>query len=75
MESGQVDLAIGLLPQLKSGYFQRSLFRQRYVRMFREGHAVDKESITQEEFEQADHVVVVLGGTGHAIADLAIERN
>jgi DNA-binding transcriptional LysR family regulator len=37
MESGQIDLAIGLLPQLKSGYFQRSLFRQRYVCMFRAG--------------------------------------
>lgn len=74
MESGQIDLAIGLLPQLKSGYFQRSLFRQRYVCMFRAGHALDKEAITQEEFEAADHVVVVSSGTGHAIVDLTMER-
>ena len=74
MESGHVDLAIGLLPQLKSGYFQRSLFRQRYVCMFREGHVLDKGAITQEEFEAADHVVVVSGGTGHAIVDQTIER-
>ena len=38
MEAGHVDLAMGLLPQLKSGFFQRRLFRQRYVCMFREGH-------------------------------------
>jgi DNA-binding transcriptional LysR family regulator len=74
MEAGHVDLAIGLLPQLKSGYFQRSLFKQRYVCMFRQGHELDKGKLTAEEFEQADHVVVVSGGTGHAIVDQTIER-
>lgn len=74
MESGQIDLAIGLLPQLKSGYFQRRLFKQRYVCMFREGHALDKEALTVEEFQNADHVAVVSGGTGHAIVDQSIER-
>lgn len=74
LEAGHVDLAIGLLPQLKSGYFQRSLFRQRYVCMFRAGHPLDKGSISRAEFEAADHVVVVSSGTGHAIVDQAIER-
>ena len=78
MEAGHIDLAIGLLPQLKSGYFQRQLFRQRYVCMFRQGHELDKSSdkasITVEEFERAEHVVVVSGGTGHAIVDQTIER-
>ena len=40
MEAGHVNLAIGLLPQLKAGYFQRRLFRQHYVCMFRRGHAL-----------------------------------
>jgi DNA-binding transcriptional LysR family regulator len=74
MESGHVDLAIGLLPQLKSGYFQRRLFKQRYVCMFHKGHPLDKEVMTVDEFRRADHVVVVSGGTGHAIADQALER-
>lgn len=74
MEAGHVDLAIGLLPQLKSGYFQRALFKQRYVCMFRAGHELDKGAITVEEFEQAEHVVVVSGGTGHAIVDQTLER-
>jgi DNA-binding transcriptional LysR family regulator len=74
MEAGHVDMAIGLLPQLKSGYFQRKLFRQRYVCMFRKGHELDKASISVEEFERAEHVVVVSGGTGHAIVDQTIER-
>jgi DNA-binding transcriptional LysR family regulator len=74
MESGHIDLAIGLLPQLKSGYFQRCLFKQRYVCMFRNGHALDKPDLTVAQFEQADHVVVVSGGTGHGIVDQSIER-
>lgn len=74
MEAGHIDMAIGLLPQLKSGYFQRKLFRQRYVCMFREGHELDKAAITVDEFARAEHVVVVSGGTGHAIVDQTIER-
>jgi DNA-binding transcriptional LysR family regulator len=75
MEAGHVDLAIGLLPQLKSGYFQRRLFRQRYVCMFRKGHPLDKKKLTVDDFRHADHVTVVSTGTGHAIADQAIERH
>jgi DNA-binding transcriptional LysR family regulator len=74
LEGGHVDLAIGLLPQLKSGYFQRRLFSQRYVCMFREGHPLDKKRMTTEEFSGADHVIVISSGTGHAIVDQAIER-
>jgi DNA-binding transcriptional LysR family regulator len=74
IEAGRVDLAIGLLPQLKSGYFQRRLFKQRYVCMFRKGHALDKQGLTVEEFAKADHVIVISGGTGHAIVEQSIER-
>src|SRR5690606_20171772 len=42
MEAGHVDLAIGLLPQLKTGFFQQRLFLQKYVCLFREGHELDK---------------------------------
>jgi DNA-binding transcriptional LysR family regulator len=42
MEAGKVDLAIGPLPQLKAGFFQRRLFQQRYVCLFRQGHALDR---------------------------------
>lgn len=74
LESGRVDLAFGLLPQLKAGFFQRLLFRQRYVCLFRKGHPLDKDSMTLEDFESAQHVVVVAAGTGHATVNDAIER-
>lgn len=74
MESGQVDLAMGLLPQLKGGFMQRSLFEQAYVCMFRQGHSLQGKKISLKQFAEADHVVVVSPGTGHAKADEMIER-
>jgi DNA-binding transcriptional LysR family regulator len=74
MEAGHIDLAIGLLPQLKTGFFQRRLFTQRYVCMFRMGHALDKGTITLEEFSKADHVVVIPPSSGHAKVNETIDR-
>jgi len=75
MESGRIDLAIGWLPHLKSGFFQRRLFVQEHVCLFRSGHAFDKNApLTIEEFEAAEHVVVSSVGTGHATVDGYIEK-
>jgi len=74
MEAGHVSLALGLLPQLKAGYFQRRLFKQRYVCMFRRGHALDRKQISLDEFSAADHVVVISEGTGHGKADELLDR-
>jgi DNA-binding transcriptional LysR family regulator len=74
MAAGHVSLAIGLLPQLKAGYFQRRLFKQHYVCMFRRGHAFDKREVSLKEFSAADHVVVISEGTGHGKADELLQR-
>ena len=75
MEAGKVDLAIGLLPQLKAGFFQRRLFRQRYVCLFRQGHRLDKKKLSLAEFSGAEHLVVVSPGTGHGKVDELMERS
>lgn len=74
MESGAVDLAIGLLPQLKTGFYQRRLFSQRYVCLFRKGHPLDKKTLSLADFKSAEHLVVVSAGTGHGKIDELIER-
>ena len=74
MESGKVDLAIGLLPQLKAGFFQRRLFSQRYVCLFRRGHPVDKKKLSLSDFRAAEHLVVVSAGTGHGKVDELLRR-
>jgi len=74
LASGQVDLAIGLLPQLQAGFYQRRLFSQRYVCLLRQGHALDKRRISLAEYSAAEHLVVVAAGTGHGQVDELLAR-
>ena len=74
MEAGQVDLAIGPLPQLKAGFFQRRLFRQPYVCLFRQGHPLDRQRMSLADFQAAEHLIIVSAGTGHGRVDDLIRR-
>lgn len=74
MERGAVDLAIGFLPDLKAGFFQRRLFRQKYVCLFRKEHPVAKTGMTMKAFRESEHVSIVAEGTGHSMVDSAIQR-
>ncbi|MCI3205098.1 MULTISPECIES: LysR family transcriptional regulator [Pandoraea] len=85
MAAGQVDLAVGHLPDLTAEFFQRRLFRQKYVCMFRPGHPLDRAakssrskavagSMTREDFERSEQVMVVAAGTGHGQVDEFMAR-
>jgi DNA-binding transcriptional LysR family regulator len=75
LERGAIDLAIGWLPHLKTGFFQRRLFVHEHVCMFRRGHPLDTNTpLSKEAFAAADHVVVAAAGTGHATVDASIEK-
>lgn len=74
MESGTVDLALGLLPNLQTGFFQRRLFHHQYVCVFRQGHPVAQSPMTLAQFTQLDHVGVVSANTGHGEVDGFLER-
>ncbi|MCB5944396.1 LysR family transcriptional regulator [Acidocella sp. KAb 2-4] len=73
METGQVDLAIGLIEDLEAGFFRRRIFRQGYVCVFRPDHPLAGRALTLEDFAAAEHVVVTAAGTGHARIDELIE--
>jgi len=75
MEAGQIDLAIGLLPQLKAGFFQQRLFMQQYVCMFRKGHPLDKKKILPSEFFSAQHAAIISAGTGHGHVDEILDAS
>jgi DNA-binding transcriptional LysR family regulator len=74
MLSGSVDLALGLLPDLKDGFFQRRLFRQSYVCMFRKGHPTAKSPMSLQQFCELEHVGVRAANTGHGEVDGLLER-
>lgn len=74
MEAGEIDLAVGLLPQLQAGYFQRRLFAQRYLCLMRAGHPLAaRDAPTLAEFAAAEQVQVLAAGTGHGQVDALID--
>jgi DNA-binding transcriptional LysR family regulator len=75
MEAGKVDLALGLLPDLQTGFFQRRLFYQRYVCMFRQGHPTATNPISIDSFCSTEHVGVIAENTGHGEIDARLERH
>ncbi|PQZ72098.1 LysR family transcriptional regulator [Achromobacter sp. MYb9] len=74
MERGRIDLAMGFLPSLKSGFFQRKLFSQPYVCVFRRGHPLARTGVSARQFRAAEHVAIVSEGTGHGVVDEVIEQ-
>lgn len=74
MERGLIDLAMGFLPGLKHGFFQRRLFRQPYVCIFREDHPLARTGVSARQFRAAEHVAIVSEGTGHGVVDQVIEQ-
>lgn len=65
LESGNVDLAVGLLPQLEAGFYQRHLFAQKYVCLLRKGHMFEHLELTLERFSEAKHMIIEVSDTGH----------
>jgi DNA-binding transcriptional LysR family regulator len=74
MESGRVDLAIGLIDGLEAGFFRQQLYKQGYVCVFRPDHPLAKRPLTLADFIAAEHAVVTAAGSGHAEVDNLIEK-
>jgi DNA-binding transcriptional LysR family regulator len=58
METGRVDLAIGAFEEVSEALYQRQLFRQAFVSMFRKGHPLGKGAVDLARFVQATHLIV-----------------
>jgi len=74
LESGAVDLALGFLPALDSGFHQQTLFSQDFVCLVSADHPRIRRTLTLRQFEEEAHVGLSLEGTGHAIVDRIVER-
>ena len=75
MEMGNIDIAIGLLPQLKVGFYQRRLFTQKYKLMLRKGHPLLSESITPTSILNYKHISISSKDTGHSIIEKYLQNN
>ena len=69
LRNGEVDLAIGNLPDLGAGFYVQRLFRDRYVCVVRKSHPSIGERISARQFAAASHAIVTPGGWGHGIIE------
>lgn len=69
MANGEVDLAVGLLPDLQAGFYQQRLFHHRYVCLCRNEHPLAQQTMSRERFCEYGHVSVVAASTGHGEID------
>jgi len=75
MELGNIDLAIGLLPELKAGFYQRRLFTQKYKLMLRKGHPLLSEKVSQASILNYKHISISSKDTGHSIIEKYLQNN
>lgn len=74
LQNGTADLAVGLLPHLQAGFFQRRLFHHNYVCLCRKDHPATREPLTLERFCSYGHVRVIAANTGHGEVDSHMAR-
>ena len=74
LESGDADLALGMIPQLEAGFYQQVLFKQGFVCMVAADHPRIHGQLTLAQFEAEDHVVVSSSGSSPLIVDREIAR-
>ena len=74
MEGGRVDLAIGPFEDVSEALYQRQLFRQPYVSMFRKGHPLGRGELTLERFVRAEHLLVDASDSPYDRINQLLER-
>lgn len=74
METGHIDVAVGAFDALSGALFQRRLFKQNYVTMFREGHPSCREGITMRQFLAEDHLLVSSKESPYDKINLSLEK-
>ena len=74
LESGEADLALGLMPQLDAGFYQNVLFTQKFACMVSARHPRIQKELRLEQFASEKHAVVSSSGAAPLFLDQAIER-
>jgi len=74
LESGEIDLAVGFMPQLDAGFYQQTLFEQNFVCLAAEHHPRVQSAPNKRAFLAEGHIVVTAPGTGHAIVEKVLAQ-
>lgn len=75
MSNGEVDLAIGFIPQLEAGFYQQTLFKQQYVALISKYHPrITGNDLSAEAYLNEGHVDVTPYGTGHYLVENELRK-
>lgn len=74
LESGEADLALGLMPQLEAGFYQNVLFSQKFACMLSANHPRIQKELRLDQFAFENHAVVNSSGAAPLILDREISR-
>ena len=73
LQSGEADLALGLVPGLEAGFYQQALFDQDWICLCRPEHPRLGAKLTLKRYLSESHVGIV-SGTGAYLLDQALRR-
>jgi DNA-binding transcriptional LysR family regulator len=73
LQSGEADLALGLIPSLETGFYQQTLFRQDFICLTGPRHPRIKKGLTLAHYQAEGHVGIV-SGTGQQLLEEALEK-
>jgi DNA-binding transcriptional LysR family regulator len=74
LASGDVDLAVGFLPNLEAGFYQQALFEQDFVCLVAKNHPRVQSKLSVRQFYHEGHILVTTSGTGHTIVDSVLAK-
>lgn len=73
LQSGEADLAIGLIPELGAGFYQQTLYTQDWVCLVSATHPRIQAHLDLRAYQSESHVKIT-SGTGHGILSRALRR-
>jgi DNA-binding transcriptional LysR family regulator len=74
LQTGQADLAIGLIPQLEAGFYQQALFEQDWVCLSQMDHPRIRNTLSLRQYAAESHIRIATG-TGAALLNQALASN
>jgi DNA-binding transcriptional LysR family regulator len=73
LQTGEADLALGLIPSLETGFYQQTLFRQDFICLSGPRHPRIKASLTLARYQAEEHIGIV-SGTGQQLLEEAVKK-
>lgn len=71
LQSGDIDLALGFVPSLETGFYQQQLYEQDWICLTRQGHDQMANGLSLRTYQAAGHIGVIYG-TGHLLLEKAL---